>query len=46
MAREKRAEESGLSGDPRCVFNNYTVTGYFSVSHLVAPGNFLLIEPL
>ena len=46
MAREKRAEESGLSGDPRCVFNNYTVTGYFSVSHLVALGNFLLIEPL
>ena len=46
MAREKGAEVSGLSRDPRCVFNNYTVTGYFSVSHLMALGNFPLIEPL
>lgn len=46
MAREKGAEESGLSRDPRCVFNNYTITGYFSVSYLMALGNFPLIEPL
>ena len=46
MAREKAAEVSGLSRDPRCAFNNYPGTGYISVSHLMALGNFPLTEPL
>lgn len=40
MAREKGGRGIRAEQGPECVFNNYTVTGYFSVSYLMALGMF------